>query len=203
MFIPSNRQAQQPRFFFPPISVGSSSPATLNLATSSALSRQTSRSSHHGHGQSEGSGHRRRVSREQLHSRLGSGILFGGERNSTDSLDFDGTEFQIQEALKTSITLDKDRQQVIAIQPRLQERPRVPSPNPTETDIMDALTDIHHILYFGEEFLDKEGNDKGWEQKIEGLRNVMEQYFEGDCGSHLFSIILSLLIIADHRDLSL
>ncbi|WVO24899.1 uncharacterized protein IAS62_006279 [Cryptococcus decagattii] len=181
MFIPSNRQAQQPRFFFPPISVGSSSPATLNLATSSALSRQTSRSSHHGHGQSEGSGHRHRVSREQLHSRLGSGILFGGERNSIDSLDFDDTEFQIQEALKTSITLDKDRKQVIATQPRLKERPRVPSPNPTEMDIMDALTDIHHILYFGQEFLDKEGSDKGWEQKIEGLRNVVEQYFEGDC----------------------
>ncbi|ADV25427.1 Hypothetical Protein CGB_M0370C [Cryptococcus gattii WM276] len=183
MFIPSNRQAQQPRFFFPPISVGSSSPATLNLATGSALSRQTSRSSHHGHGQSEGSGHRRRVSygREQLHSRLGSGILFGAARNSTDSLDSDGREFQIQEALKTSITLDKDPQQVIAIQPRLQETPRVTSPNPTEMDIIDALTDIHHILYFGEEFLDKEGSDKGWEQKIEGLRNVLEQYFESDC----------------------
>ncbi|KIR97168.1 hypothetical protein L804_05350 [Cryptococcus deuterogattii 2001/935-1] len=183
MFIPSSRQAQQPRFFFPPISVGSSSPATLNLATSSALSRQTSRSSHHGHGQSEGRGHRCRVAygREQLNSRLGSGILFGGERNSTDSLDFDGTEFQIQEALKTSITFDKDQQQIIAIQPRLQERPCVPSPNPTEMDIMDALTDIHHILYFGEEFLGKEGSDKGWEQKVEGLRNVVEQYFENDC----------------------
>lgn len=203
MFIPSSRQAQQPRFFFPPISVGSSSPATLNLATSSALSRQTSRSSHHGHGQSEGRGHRCRVAygREPLNSRLGSGILFGGERNSTDSLDFDGTEFQIQEALKTSITLDKDQQQIIAIQPRLQERPCVPSPNPTEMDIMDVLTDIHHILYFGEEFLGKEGSDKGWEQKVEGLRNVVEQYFENDCGSHLFPIILSLLIIADHRDL--
>lgn len=182
MSTPSNRQVQQPRFFFPPTSVASS-PATLNLGTSLALSRQTSRSSRHGHGQSEGSEHRRRVAygREHLHSRSRSGILFGGETNSTGSLSSDGTELQIQEALSTSIILDKD-QQVVAFQPRFQGRARTPSPNPTEMDIMDALADIHRGLYLGEEPLDPEGGNKSWEQKVGSLRKVVEQYFEGDCG---------------------
>ncbi|OWZ63789.1 hypothetical protein AYX14_06643 [Cryptococcus neoformans] len=181
MSTPNNRQAQQPRFFFPPTSA-TSSPATLNLGTSLALSRQTSRSSRHGHGQNERSGHRRRATygREHLHSRLESGMPFGDERNSTESLGSDGTEFQIQEALTTSIILDKD-QQVVAFQPRFQGRARTPSPNPTEMDIMDALTDIHRVLYLGEEFLDQEGSKKSWEQKVESLRKVIEQYFEGDC----------------------
>lgn len=123
---------------------------------------------------------------------------FGDERNSTESLGSDGTEFQIQEALTTSIILDKD-QQVVAFQPRFQGRARTPSPNPTEMDIMDALTDIHRVLYLGEEFLDQEGSKKSWEQKVESLRKVIEQYFEGDCGSYLSHCISDPITITDRK----
>jgi len=68
--------------------------------------------------------------------------------------------------------------------------------NPTTSDgneMMDALVDIHRVLYRGRENMDEIDMDGDWD--VEEIRRVIERWFEGDC-SESFSSSLPLLSLS-------
>jgi len=80
--------------------------------------------------------------------------------------------------------------------------------NPTTPDgneMMDALVDIHRVLYRGRENMDEIDMDGDWD--VEEIRRVIERWFEGDCSgsssSSLPLVSLSLVVsspsLGEHR----
>ena len=69
--------------------------------------------------------------------------------------------------------------------------------NPTTSDgneMMDALVDIHRVLYRGRENMDDMDIDGNWD--VEEIKRVIERWFEGDCSEYCFSSSLVSLSFA-------
>jgi hypothetical protein len=51
-----------------------------------------------------------------------------------------------------------------------------------DNEMMNALVEIHRVLYRGKEDLEAEGRSLGWAEQEREVKRVVERWFEGDCG---------------------
>lgn len=72
-----------------------------------------------------------------------------------------------------------------------------PFERPIEHEMMDALVDIHRVLYRGREDQRKElQGGSSWEEQGKEVQRVVERWFEGDCRK--FHSMVYILGEADH-----
>ena len=65
------------------------------------------------------------------------------------------------------------------------------------SDMMDALVEIHRVIYRGKQDLEAEGRILGWNEQGKEVRRVVERWFEGDCGGFTFLTDTSTSYVTD------
>ncbi|WVQ77126.1 hypothetical protein IAR50_006809 [Cryptococcus sp. DSM 104548] len=157
----------KPHFFFAQTQSATPSPTSSTRHRSHfshdfALSRQTSRSSHHGHG--------------STHPRLGSGLIEHGRgAGSAESL----------KRFRTWSSSDMESQMGGPHGPA----PVGPAPyfntnvspdacaSISQAECLDAVMEIHRILYLGQDGTE----ERVWDDKVQQVRGLLSNCFEQDC----------------------